>query len=418
MNRNILAATVLIALCVLTFVQFRLLVIGARLEKQRFDQKLLTARQNIREALNEPNAVSDSLILFLKKKKENTYPAIADSLHLIIKNELGKVGATPQFSFAIAPRFNAEEIKFISNNFKKEDFDFNEYVVPLGNYFSSQLFGENTLHINVENLFGYLLTELDYLVIPSVLSLLALLLCLWLLINILQKEQKLNEVKNDFINNLTHELKTPTFSISLSNKMARGHLEKGNYEKVKEFLQIIENENNKLKNHTEKVLELASLENPNHQLKKEKTDVHILIKKMASDFYKNTATKNVELKINLNAKGFILNIDESHFKNAIYNLFDNALKYSVEKPIIEITTENKNQLFILKIKDNGPGISLNDQKYIFDKFYRVSNNNIHNVKGFGLGLNYVKYVVEAHGGKIGVESEIEEGAVFSIEIPF
>lgn len=417
MKRNLLAIIVLIALVVLTFVQFRLLVIGAKLEKQRFDHKLLTAQQNIRNSLNEPNTVSDSLIWHLKNKGKKTQPAIADSLHLFIGNELAKVKVNPQFSFAITPRYSSNNIKFTSNNFIESEFDFNEYVVPLGNYFSSQLFNENTLHINVENLFGYLLTELDYLVIPSVLSLLALLLCLWLLINILQKEQKLNEVKNNFINNLTHELKTPAFSISLSNKMAKDQLKKGNYEKVEEFLQIIENENNKLKNHTEKVLELASLENPKHQLQKEKLDIHELIKNIANEFDKKIENKNGVLKINLITQKTILNIDETHFKNVVYNLLDNALKYCSKKPIIEIIFSQKNGLFILKIKDNGPGIPPNDQKYIFDKFYRVTNDNIHTVKGFGLGLNYVKHVVEAHGGTVRVESEVGKGTVFTVEMP-
>ncbi len=300
---------------------------------------------------------------------------------------------------------------------KKGKFHFYEYAVPLGDYFSTHLFKEKTLHIDIENLFTYLLAELDYLVVPSVLCLLALLISLALLIHILQREQKLNSIKNDFINNLTHELKTPIFSISLSNKMAKENLTKSNYEKVIEFLSIIENENNKLKTHTEKVLELASLENPNHQLQKEDTDLHILLNEVANEFSQKIKTKNGHLEMQLNASHFNLKADKNHFKNTIYNLLDNALKYGKEKPTIKIISKNEKQLFILKIKDNGPGISAADQKYIFDKFYRIPTNNAQHVKGFGLGLNYVKQVVKAHGGKVGVESKIGEGAVFIVRLP-
>ena len=418
MKRNLLAIIVLIALTVLTFVQFRLLVIGARLEKQRFDQKLLKAQRNIRQALDEPNPVSDALIDYLNHNGTRGEEAIiADSLHIFLKKELSKVDIDPQFSFAITSRYNSEEINFKSNDFKIETFRFKEYVVPLGNYFSSQIFAEKTLHIDVENLFGYLLLELDYLVIPSAVCLFALLVCLWMLISILQKEQKLNRVKNDFINNLTHELKTPTFSISLANKMAKEHLQKGNLEKVANFIQIIENENSKLKKHTEKVLELASLENPKHQLQKEQTDLHLLIQEIKEDFSKKIKDKNGAIKLALGAGSFHLLIDPEHFKNAINNLLDNAIKYGNENPFIEIISKTEKKKFILLIKDNGPGISPKDQKYIFDKFFRVAHHDVHNVKGFGLGLNYVKQVIESHGGKIELQSKTGEGATFKISLP-
>ena len=420
MKRNLIAIIALIALGGLTFVQFRLLVIGARLEKLRFDQQLLVAQRNIRAELDESNPISNALIEHLKNSDEikTENEVLADSLHALIKNIMAKENIGAQFSYAITPRRDISEVNFTSNNFDAVNFDFHEYVVPLGDYFSSQIFREKTLHIDVENLFGYLLTELDYLIIPSILCLLAILICLWLLINILQKEQKLNTIKNDFINNLTHELKTPAFSISLSNKLAKENLKKGNIEKVTEFLQIIENENNKLKNHTEKVLELASLESPNHQIIKEKIDIHLLIKEVVVDFEKKLEITNGQIHQQLNAGNSILKIDKSHFKNVVFNLLDNAIKYGQENAKIEVYTKNEKKYFILKISDNGVGISTEDQKYIFDKFYRVSNNDIHKVKGFGLGLNYAKQVVESHNGKINVESKLGEGTTFLIQLPY
>ena len=261
------------------------------------------------------------------------------------------------------------------------------------------------------------MAELDYLIIPSIFCLLVLLICFWLLVNILQKEQKLNAVKNDFINNLTHELKTPSFSISLSSKLARDNLRKGQYNKVAEFLQIIENENDKLKLHADKVLELASLENPRRQLQKEKSDLHILITEVAGGYLQKIKDRDGEIRIELKANDFILNIDKTHFKNALGNLIDNALKYGGEKPFIDIVSMTEKKVLLIKIKDNGPGVPIADQKYIFDKFYRIPSAGNSHVKGFGLGLNYVKQVVEAHGGKVSVESKIGEGSVFIIRLP-
>ncbi len=419
MKRNLLAVIVLFAIAGLTFVQFRLLVIGARLEKQRFDQRALVAQRNIRQALNEENPLSMALVGHLKADEPSKADAaiLADSLHNFLNDKFAEVEITAQFSFAIVSRHSEPEIEFSSNNLNPEKFDFGEYIIPLGSYFSNQLFSEKILHIDVENLFAYLLRELDYLVIPSVLCLLAIIICLAFLINILKKEQKLNTIKNDFINNLTHELKTPTFSIALSNKLAKENLIKGNYEKVREFMQIIDNENDKIKSHTEKVLELASLENAKEQLQFELCDLHSLIKEVVNEFFPKSKHHTGEINCKLAASMYKIKIDEIHIKNILNNLLDNSLKYSERNARIEVATENDNSYFILSVKDNGMGISTSDQKLVFDKFFRASTGNLHTVKGFGLGLSYVNQVVKAHKGKITVESKIGEGTVFSIFLP-
>lgn len=419
MKRNIIAIIILLALAGLTFVQFRLLVIGAKLEKQRFDQQMVVAQQNIQSGLNEPNVISDAIIARLKRGEvEPKQPDfLLDSLQSFLKMEMGKVGISPKFSFAITTPYS-EQVLLKSQNFKPEEFKFKEYPVELRDYFISRLYGGFTLHLDVENLFFYLLGDLDYLVIPSVLCLLAILACLFFLLKILRQEERLNSIKNDFINNLTHELKTPAFGISLATKLARESISKGNTERTLEFLQVIEKEKDKLVSHTEKVLELASLESGRQHFRKKKTDVHDLISEVVSGFRPKVEARGGSLSANLNAEKYERPIDREHFRNALQNLLDNALKYSPEKPTIKVETRDGGKFFEIKVSDNGIGIPARERSRIFDKFYRVSTGDLHPIKGFGLGLSYVKQVVEAHGGKVEVESRPGEGTVFLIRFGF
>ena len=415
MQRNFIAIIILLALAGLTFVQFRLLVVGAKLEKQRFDQQAVTAQQNISAELNKAGVLSDALIARLKRReakpKEPDY--LLDSLQNFIKVEMGKAGISPGFSFAITPKLT-DEVLLQSKNFDAANFHFKMYPVELGHYFSSRLYGDFTLHIDIENLFGYLLGELDYIVIPSVLCLLAILVCLFFLLKILRKEERLNNIKNDFINNLTHELKTPAFGISLAAKLVRESLAKAKTEKALEYLQVIENEKDKLVSHAEKVLELASLENGRQHFRKEKTDMHELISEVVTGFRPKVELRGGRLSANLEAEKSMLSVDREHFKNALQNLLDNALKYSPEAPEIIVATKNEGKYFQLSVSDRGIGISPADQKQIFDKFFRAGKGDLHEVKGFGLGLSYVKQVVEAHGGKVEVRSRVGEGTVFLV----
>lgn len=415
LKRTIIAIILLLALAGLTFVQFRLLVVGAKLEKQRFDQRMVMAQQNIQTGLNEPNVLSDALIARVRRGEvePTANDFLLDSLQSYLKREMAKEGISPQFSFVLKPD-NSDRLLMKSQNFKAEEFTFEEYPIALGDYFISRLYRSFTLHLDVENLFFYLLGDLDYLVIPSVFCLLTILACLFFLLRILRREERLNTIKNDFINNLTHELKTPAFGISLATKLAKESTQKGKHEKTLEYLKVIEAEKDKLVSHAEKVLELASLENGQQHFQKKEADMHVLISEVISGFRPKVEARGGSLFMKLDASDFTLSVDSVHFKNAIQNLLDNALKYSKDKPIIEVGTKNHGKFFELTVSDNGIGISVKDQANIFDKFYRVSSGNLHQVKGFGLGLSYVKQVVEAHGGKVEVKSRVGEGTVFLV----
>lgn len=236
-------------------------------------------------------------------------------------------------------------------------------------------------------------------------------------INVILRQKRLSEVKTDFINNMTHELKTPISTIGLSSEL----LMRGDFtsepERLKRYAEIIYKENKRLENQVERVLNVAKLDKEKLVLKKEKLSIHELILDAKDSFDLNQTDNGGQIDLQLEAKNDILDVDQVHITNVIYNLLDNAVKYCELTPQITIRTSNQNNGLLLSVSDNGIGMKREDQKLIFDKFYRVPTGNLHNVKGFGLGLYYVKLIVEQHGGKIQVKSSVGKGTVFTIWFP-
>lgn len=234
---------------------------------------------------------------------------------------------------------------------------------------------------------------------------------------LIMRQKRLSEMKTDFINNMTHELKTPISTISLSSEVLMDESSARDPDRLKQYATIIYNENTRLKTQVEKVLQLAALDNENIQLKNEILDVHTVINKAVETVQLTVQNEGGTLNRNLNAKDSTIKGDMVHITNVLYNLLDNAMKYSTEAPDITIETRNQNGQLVIAIADKGIGISRDDQKHIFDKFYRVSTGNVHDVKGFGLGLYYVKLMVKEHGGKIRVDSTPGKGTRFEIALP-
>ncbi|MBI3239916.1 MAG: HAMP domain-containing histidine kinase [Flavobacteriia bacterium] len=236
-------------------------------------------------------------------------------------------------------------------------------------------------------------------------------------INVILKQKRLSEIKTDFINNMTHELKTPISTIGLSSELLlRGDF-KDDQERLKRYAEIIYKENKRLENQVERVLNVAKLDKDKLVLSKEKLSIHELILDAKESFDLNQTDSGGQIVLELEATNDMLQVDQVHVTNVIYNLLDNAVKYCEETPDITIRTSNQNNGFLLSIADNGIGIKRDDIKLIFDKFYRVPTGNLHNVKGFGLGLYYVKLIVEEHGGKIQVKSSVGKGSTFHLWFP-
>jgi len=353
--------------------------VGTQLEKRKFDQKIGTVLYQVGKYMEGETELGDALVRLFKITddyylipKDSLIAYAEKQLEDTLKSTLLKRGIDTRFSFAITNNY-AEKVFLKGRNFEKEDFHFGRYTRPLGGRIIGECHCERVLHLDINNLFGFLLLQLDYLSIPSALFIVAIVICLVFLVRILNKEQQLNAIKNDFINNLTHELKTPVFSISLSSKIAKKHLEEGQFENAANFLTLIESENEKLKTHIDKVLELATLENSRHALKMEPSDLHQLLAEVVEYFDLKVKEQGGILIQHLEAESHYVAVDKTHFKNVVHNLLENAFKYSQGKVEIAVTTRNESGRFVLTITDKGIGIAPEHQKRIFEKFYRVPN---------------------------------------------
>jgi len=248
----------------------------------------------------------------------------------------------------------------------------------------------------------------------SAFTFLAILVLFGFVIIDLSKQKKLAEVKADFINNMTHELQTPIANISIASEVLRKAGSEISQEKAAHYANIVYIENERLKSQVEQVLQTARLEKGELSLKKDEVDLHSIIEEVIRNFQVRVQTRHGQIKSKLEALKPFISGDRLHLANMFYNLLDNADKYSPLPPDITITTNNLDDGVVVTIADKGVGMSRDVQRYIFDKFYRASGGDVHDVKGFGLGLTYVREIVKAHQGKVSVSSEVNRGSRFEL----
>ena len=234
---------------------------------------------------------------------------------------------------------------------------------------------------------------------------------------VILKQKRLSEIQKDFINNMTHEFKTPIATIALSTEVLKNPDIVRQPERLLNYTTIIENENKRLKQHVERVLQMAKLDKESIELKKESVNLHDVVQEVTGGMAASIQEKRIEVELDLQAPEPAIQADKLHITNVVYNLLDNAIKYSGQDPKIWISVKQTDKHLVLEVRDNGIGVKEDDQKKIFDKFFRVPTGNVHNVKGFGLGLNYVRQIVEAHRGKITLKSHLGEGCTFRIYLP-
>jgi two-component system phosphate regulon sensor histidine kinase PhoR len=264
----------------------------------------------------------------------------------------------------------------------------------------------------------FLLTELWGMLLISIILIIVIVYSFTYTITTIFRQKKLSEMKNDFINNMTHEFKTPISTISLACEALSDHDIVRSPEFTENYINIILEENKRLATMAEKILQTAVIEKGQLKMKRERIDLHEVIGDVIKNIRIQVEIKDGVIRKQCRAVNPVVMGDRVHLTNLVYNLLDNANKYSPKKPVITVRTENISNGILLTIEDRGIGISKGEQKKIFDKLYRVPTGNIQDVRGFGLGLSYVKAIVEEHNGRISLESEIGKGTLFKVFLPF
>ncbi|RWZ90378.1 MAG: HAMP domain-containing histidine kinase [Hydrotalea sp. AMD] len=325
------------------------------------------------------------------------------------------------FEFAITN--NNDEIEMKSAGFEKEFWDTlhnRRIFVPVVPETGSDLEGigpyENLIII-VPDFQKQVWDSLKWIIAGAAVFMLIIIAAFFVTLRTLLNQKKLSEIKSDFINNMTHEFKTPLATISLAVDAIRNEKVQSDREKLNYFSGIIKEENKRMNKHVETILQAAITEKQELQLKKIQLHLHELIRKIVENYQLQLKEKEAKVVLQLNAKNDMLVADEVHFSNLLSNLIDNAIKYSKDNLEIKITTHSTNKYIVIMIEDNGIGMSKETMKRVFEKFYRAHTGNVHNVKGFGLGMSYVKTVIDAHKGKIRVDSTLGKGTTFTIEMP-
>ncbi len=287
---------------------------------------------------------------------------------------------------------------------------------PAGSEFENLVPAEEMI-IVVPDFKQLVFRQMRWMIVGAVFFTLVIISAFYTTVYALLRQKKLSEIKNDFINNMTHEFKTPLATISLAVDALRNNKVIEDRTRMAYFSGIIKEENKRMNKHVETILQAALMDKQELQLTGEPIHVHEVISDTVENYSLQLQEIEGRIDLKLNADNDLISGDEVHFKNLISNLIDNAVKYSKEKLVLKISTCSNAKNLVMKFEDNGIGMSKETVKRIFEKFYRAHTGNLHNVKGFGLGLSYVKTVVDAMEGKIKVESTLGKGSTFTLEIP-
>ncbi|NOQ25660.1 MAG: GHKL domain-containing protein [Bacteroidales bacterium] len=334
-------------------------------------------------------------------------------LDTLIKYEILEKGLDSNYEFAIINSEN-DSIEKQSEGFIP-DFISKSHKA---NLFPKDLVEKSTflyLYLSGKNNFIY--KSISLMLLGSIFFTLIIILIFFITIRITFKQKKISEIKSDFINNMTHEFKTPIATISLAADSIKNPKIISDEGKINHYLKIIKEENRRMNNQVESVLQISLLEKEKFKVKLSEFDLHELIQAVIQNINLKVIEKGGKMNVSLHAENPFALVDETHFLNIIHNLLDNAIKYSPDDLHINLSTQNQNGSIKITIEDQGIGIKKEELVRIFDKFYRVSTGNIHNVKGFGLGLSYVKAIVNEFNGTVHVTSDFGKGSRFEIILP-
>jgi two-component system phosphate regulon sensor histidine kinase PhoR len=389
----------------------------AQNSKNKIAVKPVINRKNVEELVKQAALMSEIFLDYYKSHYPEQIEAQFNSrlLDSILSAELRNKGINTTFEYGIwntaSKKMVTERTGLYSNDLRTKGYRFNLYP---NTSFSST----NYLMVYFPYQTKYVLLKLSWMLSASIILIVLLFFSFSYTIATILRQKKLSVMKNDFINNMTHEFKTPISTISLACEALSDKEFQKSEELASSYINIVSEENKRLGQMAEKILQSAIIEKGELKPRRDRIDIHKVITDVIRNIGIQVEIRDGSLTSNLKAVETTILGDKVHLTNIIYNLLDNANKYTPRKPQIVVTTENIKGGIVITIADNGIGISKTHQKKIFEKLYRVPTGDIHDVKGFGLGLSYVKFMVEKHGGKINVESDIGKGTKFKIFLPF
>lgn len=383
---------------------------------QKTSKELDALRQELLKSHTETNDLFDELISInvYKDYKPKVDSVLLDS---VLKQELLNQGVKAKFRYQISTQLTKAKSR---GNYKEPQRDcdsagccFKVNLSPNNVFVAPQY-----LTVSFIDQSKYLLQTMWVMLLLSVIIILIVIFAFYYTIATIIRQKKLSIIKNDFISNMTHEFKTPISTISLASEMLSDSSINITPEKQARFVKMIRDENKRLSVLVESILQTSILDKGEFKLKRSDVDAHEIINQAIANTQLLIDSRQGTISVNLQATQSIINADKVHLTNIVFNLIDNAIKYSKDNPVISVTTKDTQNGICISIKDNGIGISKENQKKIFDKFFRVPTGNVHNVKGFGLGLSYVQAVVFKHNGTINVNSELGKGSIFTITLPY
>ena len=334
-----------------------------------------------------------------------------EMIQKLLFEELNEYGVKTPFEFNVYSNGLATKIKSERFRYEKKS----TYSIPI--FIDNDGNNKYQLLLTFPQKKKFLFSELIGICILSIIFTLIIIIAYASALNQLIKQRQISLIKTDFINNMTHEFKTPIATINLALDAIKNPKIIDDKEKVLRYLQMIKDENKRMHAQVENVLRISKLEKKELDINKESANIHDIIEDAIEHVNLIVDDRNGTITTHFDANRTSVLLNDVHFTNVIVNILDNAIKYSPEKPVIDIYTENVKDFVIVKIKDQGSGMSKVAQKRIFEKFYREHTGDLHNVKGHGLGLAYVKRIIEDHNSQIFVESEKGKGSTFIIKVP-
>lgn len=398
-------------------VQYQYLKIGLNLAKVQFNKNITAASRVIQRDLTQENELT--FLIGKSITKDGTYfnlsldsvqEASSNFLNDFLVDRLAANSITTNFSYQLISRDSTGYLR--SPSVFKDKMKLNSYPILLDGYLPNLLGEKLILELQFNDINTYFLYQLNGLTIPSLIFILAIIIVVIWVLKSFYWQRKVLVTTNEFINNLTHELKTPVFSIGLATKI----LEKDIKDEQKPILKLIREQVDRLKNHIDKVLELGSLEERKKVFDLQIVDFNPYLNKLCEEFQTLSTLDDIVFKYKIPPGKILIKAEVSHLENTFNNLLDNAKKYSKFSEII-LLAEVKRKKLVVRVIDKGEGISKKDKDRVFQKFYRIVDGDLYKVKGYGLGLSYVKKVVQKHNGKIFLESEVGVGTTITIQLP-